>query len=129
MKSTRFSVSSRLVGDIAVIYPSGYLNNLAGKSLIEECGLHTANGIKKLVLNLRDTGFINSIGISMLLNIIEDLKKVDGRLCFTEMSRTHTDTFDMLGLTPHIVVFTTEDEALQFLKETPGPEPKDRDEN
>lgn len=115
MSAPRFSVSSKIIGDTAIIYPSGYLNNMAGQSLVEECTSHLDKGITKLVLNLRDTGFINSIGISLLLNIMDGLKTVDGKLCFTQISAVHRDTFDMLGLAPFLLVFENEEEALRQL--------------
>ena len=55
MKSVPFSVSSRLAGDAAVIYPKGYLNNISGESLVVECGNHIRQGITKIVVNFGET--------------------------------------------------------------------------
>ncbi|MBI5639161.1 MAG: STAS domain-containing protein [Nitrospirae bacterium] len=115
MKSTAFNVASKCQGDAAVVYPRGYLNNIAGESLVSECHNVIGQGAKKIVLNFRETDFINSIGVSLLLNIIEDLNNIGGTLCFAEMSKIHRDTFEMLGLTKYILVFNDENEALQYL--------------
>ena len=55
MKSVQFSVASKLVGDAAVIYPKGYLNNLSGESLVNECGIYIQRGITKIVVNFSET--------------------------------------------------------------------------
>ena len=115
MKSDQFTVTSRLEGDTAVIYPHGYLNNLAGESLVIECGNYTCRGIKKIVLNFAETGLINTVGISLLLQIMEDLRNIDGTVCFTNMSSLLNETFDILGLMKFLVVFKTETEALSYL--------------
>ena len=116
MKSVQFSVASRLEGDAAIIYPKGYLNNLSGESLVIECGIYIGKGITKIIVNFSETDLINSIGISMLLQIIEDLKNIKGTICCTNMSKFLRDTFEMLGLMQHMLVFPVESDALKYLK-------------
>jgi anti-anti-sigma factor len=116
VKSAQFSVVSRLEGDAAIIYPKGYLNNLSGESLVIECGIYIGKGITKIVVNFSETDLINSIGISMLLQIIEDLKNIKGTICCTNMSKFLRDTFEMLGLIQHMLVFPVESDALKYLK-------------
>lgn len=115
MKTTSFQVASRIDGNAAVLYPKGYLNNLSGESLVAECNAFVERGIRKIILNLGETDFINSIGISLLLHIIESLREVEGTLCFSDLSKIHRDTFEMLGLTKFMLVFPDELEALQYL--------------
>jgi anti-anti-sigma factor len=110
-----FTVSSKTVGSAAVVYPQGYLNNIAGESLVRECNAYIEKGTKKIVLNFEKIEFINSIGISLLLSVIERLKVCDGTLCFTSISNIYLETFEMLGLTKFMCVFKSEDEALQYL--------------
>jgi anti-anti-sigma factor len=115
MKTMQFSVTSRLEGDAAVIYPKGYLNNLSGESLVIECGTYIGRGITKIVVNFSQTDLINSIGISLLLQIIEDLRNIKGTICCTNMSKFLRDTFEMLGLIQHMRVFPVESDALKYL--------------
>jgi len=116
VKSAQFSVVSRLEGDAAIIYPKGYLNNLSGESLVIECGIYIGKGITKIVVNFSETDLINSIGISMLLQIIEDLRNIKGTICCTNMTKFLRDTFEMLGLIQHMLVFPVESDALKYLK-------------
>ena len=116
MKSVPFSVTSKLEGHAAIIYPNGYLNNLSGESLVIECGKYIAKGITKIVVNFSKTDLINSIGISMLLQIIEDLRNIKGTICCTNMSKFLRDTFEMLDLMQYIQVFPVESDALEYLR-------------
>ncbi len=112
-----FKVTSKRVSDVAILYPQGYLNNIAGENLMEECTACLESDIRKVVLNFSETDFINSIGISMLLSIINRLKEAGGTLCFTDMSKTYRDTFEMLGLTKFILVFPDENAAVKYLSD------------
>lgn len=116
MTPTSFRVTSKLIGEIAVIYPQGYLNNVTGESLVHECTLYIEKGTKLIIISFSKTELINSIGISMLLSIIEKLLDTGGTLCFTDMSKTLKDTFEMLGLTKYISAFGSEIDALNYLK-------------
>ncbi len=115
-----FTVTSRLIGNVAVFYPRGYLNNMAGESLVRACNSFVNEGINRIVLNFSGTEFINSIGISLLLNIMEKLRDCGGTLCFTDLSRRHLDTFEMLGLTKFITIYGSEEEALNSLRVETG---------
>ncbi len=120
MTTSPFQVTSRLVKDIAIVYPRGYLNNLSGECLVNECGRHAQAGLKKIVVNFHETDLINSIGISFLLNVMEDLQTAGGTLCFTEMKKVHLDTFEMLGLTKYFLFVPDEEAALTALDARKG---------
>lgn len=111
-----FSVDSRVLNDIAVLYPRGYLNNIVGEGLEAACSKFLDEGITRIVLNFSRVEFINSIGISILLAVMEKMRDMGGTLCFTDLGSLHSDTFEMLGLSKHMLVFPTEEEALAHLR-------------
>ena len=115
--TSNFKVTSKRISDVVILYPQGYLNNVAGENLVKECNACLEGDIRKVVLNFRETDFINTIGISMLLSIIEKLKEAGGALCFTDLSKTYSDTFEMLGLTKFILVFPDEKAAVKYLSD------------
>ncbi len=117
MNVKNFKVTSKRVGDVAVLYPQGYLNNIAGENLVHACNACLEFKVRKVVLNFGETDFINSIGISMLLGIIEKLKDAGGTLCFTNLSKAYIDTFEMLGLARYMHIFPEENEAMRFLSD------------
>jgi anti-anti-sigma factor len=94
-------VDSKSLGELAIIYPQGYLNSIVGEMLERECSACLGKGTKTIVLNFAKTEFINSIGVSILLSIIEKTKKFERTLCFTDMSQQHKEVFEMLGLTKY----------------------------
>ena len=79
---------------------------------------HCPGGIPVWNCNICETDFINTIGISMLLSIIEKLKDEGGTLCFTNLSKAYHDVFEMIGLTRYIHIFPDEKEALLYLNDT-----------
>ncbi len=115
-----FMVMTETFGKIAVVRPHGYLNNIVGERLERECNECINKGMKALVLDFGKVEFINSIGISILLSIMEKLGKSNGALCFSSLSSAHKDTFDTLGLTKYARIFKSENEALKFLESEAG---------
>jgi anti-anti-sigma factor len=115
--TANFKVILKRINDVAILYPQGYLNNIAGENLLKECNACIERDIRKVVLNFRETDFINTIGISMLRSVIEKLKEAGGTLCFSDVSKTYSDTFEMVGLTKFIPVFTDENTAVKYLSD------------
>ena len=101
---------------MAVLYPQGYLNNIVTEKLEKECVLYLKQGYRKIVLNFNSIEFINSIGISILLGIIEKVKSSDAALYFTNVSRLQSETFEMLGLRKYLRIYPSEDEAITELQ-------------
>ena len=111
-----FIVDSTSDNGIAMISPKGYLNNIVGEELEKACNDFLEKGVMKIVIDFGGTEFINSIGISILLSIIDKLEASKGTLCFTSMSNLHEDVFEMLGLTKYVNVFPNKEEAINKLK-------------
>jgi len=55
---------------------------------------------------------VNSIGVSILMGVIDASEQSDARLIFSDVN-SHTATlFEMLGVTRHVSLVKDEDEAL-----------------
>lgn len=115
--STSASVHSRCIGELAVIYAGDYLNKLSGERIERECRKQLAAGCRALVINFRDTGLVNSIGISILLGVIDAAEATGAQLVFSDVSKTTVELFEMLGLTRHVALAKNEQEALDTLSE------------
>jgi anti-anti-sigma factor len=113
--STGFSVRSHCVGTTAVIHASDYLNKLTGERIERECKKQLNAGCRALVINFSDTELVNSIGISILLGIIDIAQKNGARLIFSDVNLQTAELFEMLGLTRHVVLARDEEEALSTL--------------
>src|SRR5438128_5085074 len=98
------SVRSRCVGTTAVIYASDYLNKLTGERIERECKKQLDSGCRALVIDFSDTQLVNSIGISILLGIIDIAEKSGAVVVFSDVNNETVQLFEMLGLTRHVVL-------------------------
>jgi anti-anti-sigma factor len=105
-------VRSHCVGTTAVVYASDYLNKLTGEKIERECRRQLKCGCRALVIDFSDTKLVNSIGISILLGIIDVAEKSGARIVFSEVNNQTVELFEMLGLTRHVVLAKDEREAL-----------------
>lgn len=110
-------VRSRCIGEMAVVYASDYLNKLSGERIERECRLRLADGARALVINFHDTELVNSIGVSILLGVIEAAESAGAQLVFSDVSSQTIELFEMLGLTRHVALVKDEQEALATLEE------------
>ena len=93
---TDFNISSELYDKILVIKTEGYINNNGGEKIVQEFKKHA--GINRVILNLENSKVVNSIGISHLIEIIEKLNEINGKLIFTNLDPTVEKTFTIMGL-------------------------------
>ena len=110
-------VQARCVGDTAIIYASDYLNKLSGERIERECRRQLEAGCRALIINFRETELVNSIGISILLGVIEAAESTGAQLIFSDVNQQTVQLFEMLGLTRHVALARDEQEALATLKE------------
>ena len=105
------------MGTTAVIYASDYLNKLTGERIERECKKQLDSGCRALVINFSDTELVNSIGVSILLGIIDIAEKNGAQLIFSDVNIQTAELFEMLGLTRHVLLARDEEEALSTLSE------------
>lgn len=110
-------VQTRAVGQAAVVYASDYLNKLSGERIERECRLQLETGCRALIINFRDTELVNSIGVSILMGVIDAAEDAGAQLVFSNMSTQTVELFEMLGLTRFVALARTEEEALSTLSE------------
>ena len=105
-------VRSHCIGTTAVVYASDYLNKLSGERIEHECRRQLKCGCRALVIDFSDTKLVNSIGVSILLGVIDVAEKCGARIAFSEVNNDTVQLFEMLGLTRHVVLAKDEREAL-----------------
>ena len=112
------AVRSRCVGTTAVVYASDYLNKLSGDRIERECKRQLDLGCRTLVIDFRDTELVNSIGVSILLGVIDVAEKNGAHVIFSDVNSQTVQLFEMLGLTRHVALARDEEEALSLLIES-----------
>src|ERR687884_1510 len=115
--TTTPTVRTRSVGDLAVVYAGDYLNKLSGERIERECRRQLESGCRALIINFRETELVNSIGISILLGVIDAAEATGAQLIFSDVNQQTVQLFEMLGLTRHVALAQDEQEALDTLKE------------
>ncbi|HYH85357.1 MAG TPA: STAS domain-containing protein [Pyrinomonadaceae bacterium] len=104
-------------GEIAVVRAGDYVNKLSGQRIERECLLRMEGGCRALVIDFKGTELVNSIGVSILLGVIDMAEQVGARLVFSNVSRHTVKLFELLGLTRLVALAESEEAALATLKE------------
>lgn len=108
-------VKAKVIDGAAVIYPGEYLNKLRGEIIERRCQEFLQEGIRRVVINFEETELINSIGISILLGVIETVQAAEGTLLLTNLNESNQELFEMLGLTAHVCIAKSEQGAIDAL--------------
>ena len=114
-ESLRLDVERR--EGVAVLYTEGYINNQGGEEIARAAYKLLEDGYKSLLLNLGGTKIVNSIGISILIEIIEKMIEIDGRLAFCCLTPTIEKTFHIMGLAQYAGIYVDEGVAVDALRQ------------
>jgi anti-anti-sigma factor len=112
---SNFTLSSRSEQDIAVMMPKGYINTIGAERIELTSEEFIGRGSNKLVVNFTDVKFINTIGLSIFLSMVQNMLESNSQLCFTNMKKDHREMFEMAGLIKHVRVFKDEKDAFNYL--------------
>jgi anti-anti-sigma factor len=99
----------------AVLYTKGYINNVGGEEIAVRAYELMDAGVRTLLLNLRDTKIVNSIGISILIEIIEKMIDKGGKIAFCCLTPVIHKTFQIMGLANYAAIFDNEEAAMKEL--------------
>tara|TARA_X000001036_G_C20406910_1_gene695283 strand:+ start:422 stop:763 length:342 start_codon:yes stop_codon:yes gene_type:complete len=108
-----FNITKRIEGNIVVIETTGYLNNVGGEKIAEVCYEEIDKGKTLFLLNLENSKVVNSIGVSILIEIIEKLQDIDGKIGYYNLAPIVEKTFNIMGLTKYSTIYKTENEAIE----------------
>ena len=97
----------------AILYTKGYINNVGGEEIANRAYELMDADVRSLLLNLRETKIVNSIGISILIEIIEKMIDQGGRIGFCSLTPVIHKTFQIMGLANYASIFIDEDAARQ----------------
>ena len=107
-----FNLEVREENEIIIIKTSGYLNNVGGEKISEACYAEIDKGKKYFLLDLENSKVVNSIGVSILIEIIEKLQEIDGKLGYYNLAPIVSKTFKIMGISSYSELYESENEAL-----------------
>ena len=97
----------------AILYTKGYINNVGGEEIANRAYELMDSGVRTLLLNLRETKIVNSIGISILIEIIEKMMERGGKIGFCCLTPVIHKTFQIMGLANYAAIFDSEEAAVR----------------
>jgi anti-anti-sigma factor len=100
---------------IGVIAAAGYINNEGGQAIADAATELMDRGCATLLIDLEGTRIINSIGVSILLEIMEKLLEEKGRLAFCNLTPTISKTFEIMGLVQYATMYPDRETATSEL--------------
>jgi anti-sigma B factor antagonist len=98
-----------------LISAAGYINNEGGQAIADAASELINRGCETLLIDLDGTRIINSIGVSILLEIMEKLLEDNGRLAFCNLTPTISKTFEIMGLVQYATIYPDRDTARSAL--------------
>ncbi len=100
--NTEIKVPVRLEGATATIFAGDYINKLSGERIERECQRQITAGCKTLVVNFSETEIVNSIGVSILLGVIDAAANAGTKIVFSDINEDTCELFETLGLNNHV---------------------------
>jgi anti-anti-sigma factor len=105
--------------DIAILFTDGYINNQGGEEIARQAYTQLDAGARALILDLEKTRIVNSIGISILIEVLERVMDRKGVLAFCRLTPTIDKTFRIMGLAQYAAIYPSLDEALKAVAAAP----------
>jgi len=93
-----------VLSDSAVVSAGDYLNKFTGEKVERECRERLENGCDKLIVDFSQTEMVNSIGVSILLGIIDAASTRGASVVFSDVNDGTRELFEMLGVTRHVAL-------------------------
>jgi anti-sigma B factor antagonist len=117
MSEERIKISRDFLSDgVGLISAAGYINNEGGQAIADAATELISDGCGTLLIDLDGTRIINSIGVSILLEILEKLMDEKGRLAFCNLTPTIAKTFEIMGLVQYATVYPDRETAQTALQ-------------
>ena len=111
----QFALTSEMRDDCLIIVTSGYINNTGGEAISKEFARYFEQGTRKVVVNLGQSRVVNSIGMSFLIDIIDQLNDAGGRIVFTNLDPAVEKMLTIMGLFQFAGKENSVDDALRGL--------------
>ncbi len=108
-----FQAAAEIEDRKLIITTQGYINNQAGEKILNTYKELTNDSVKFIIMDLAGTKVVNSIGVSYIIELIENLNSKGQKLIFTNLNSAVEKTFTIMG----IFQFSKNAENLEKAKE------------
>ena len=103
----------REVPPLTVIDLAGEVTTFAEEAVNGAYKHASERGARHILLNFKDVDYINSAGISVIIGVLTEARKLDQALMITGLNAHYTKIFQMMGLAQYAPLYETEAAAQQ----------------
>ena len=109
---SELTVDTRDVGDVTVIYPTGYINAHTVRHF--ETAIQSSIQLQrfKIVVNAASLTYIASAGLGAIMGAIEEIRSNGGDLRLAALNETVQNIFEILGFHHLYRTYVSEAEAI-----------------
>lgn len=112
-----FRISYEIVGGVPVLMVEGDMTSESDKDIIKVYrGIKEKYTPRNLIISFEKTNYINSSGIATLINMIQDIGEINGKISFVGLSDHFQKIMDIVGISDFVDIYNTEDDAILALK-------------
>jgi len=113
--SDTFKVDTSTQDKIHIFTTHGYINNLGGEAIAEAYKQAAKNNAEIYLFDLADSRIVNSIGVSVLIELLEETIEKNGIMAFCNCAPIVLKTFQIMGISQYAQIYETMAEALSQL--------------
>ncbi|NUM37282.1 MAG: anti-sigma factor antagonist, partial [Candidatus Brocadiae bacterium] len=100
---------------VALLHMKGSIDGTTVKKFESKTlGLYE-EGIKYLILNFFEIGYMNSTGLGILVKVLDKFQEKDGDVKLVKVPRKVADLFDMLGISSIVTIYPNMEDAIGSL--------------
>jgi len=114
MKS--FYIRSKVVDNIAVIYPKGHLDAHNVERFEKEILKLMGNNLVHIVVNCKELNYISSAGMGIIMGYLDEIREKGGDIKLCCVSERVYEIFDLVGFTEIYEFIEDEQAALDKFK-------------
>src|SRR6056297_1700731 len=104
--------------EVPVLFVEGDITSEADSDIMKHyTEMKETHSPYHMVINFDKTKYINSAGIATLINIIQDLGDIGGKISFVGLSNHFQKVMDIVGISDFVDIFHTNDEAFKHIAE------------
>ena len=94
-----FHIRSKLIEDVAIIYPKGHLDAHNVERFEKEIQKLLNNQNTRIVINGKDLNYISSAGMGIIMGYVDEIREKGGDIKLCSLNERVYETFDLVGFT------------------------------
>jgi anti-anti-sigma factor len=115
--TTAHKVTFEYIEEIPILIIEGDVTSEADAEIMRVFGkLRDKYHPKHLIINFEKTSYINSAGIATLINIIQNINEVGGKVSFVGLTGHFQKVMDIVGISDFVNSFGSDYEAIAEIK-------------